>query len=278
MPLCQGCTPVIALWSCPIANMARWKSYGINTLVNRELEGGRYTQAQWRQAAAALDLDYIDHPSSNLAADHADPRLVAFIHPVDEPDGHNSPVSAWSDVYTAIRAVSNKPILGNFNAQLVTFAQKEIPPYDGKRQTPFLPYCDWVGSDWYPKNNNPDRYPISLVGDAMRLLGQWSNGKPQISFVECSYQNVRTGGRSPTTAEMKDIVRLIMSHPQAMGYCFFPQRLSGDYGAGYFSFTFDNTTTDMRTAITEINAEMTPPIAVRTLTHKLYSDNTWEAV
>lgn len=276
---CTNCTPIVGMWACPIAKMAQWKAVGINTLMHFEPEGGRYTQAQWRAAAAANGLNYIDVPSANIAADHADPNLIAFMQE-DEPDlsSHNWPVSVWSDRYTAIRAVSNKPIYGNFAGPMITVAKDAIPPYDGHNQTKFIPYADWLSHDWYPINRNPSRYGNTpLILAAMDLLKKWSKGKPQMAYVEASDQNVSSTGRSPTPAEMKEQVRAIMGRG-ALGWSFFVTRLPGDIGRGYQSFNFDPTTPEMRTAMTEVINEFMPVPAPKTQKHILWSDGTWTSV
>lgn len=274
---CTNCTPIVGMWACPIAKMAQWKAVGINTLIHYEPEGGRYTQAQWRAAAASNGLNYIDVPSADIAADHADPNLIAFAQE-DEPVGHKWPVSVWSDRYTAIRAVSNKPIWGNFNGTLVTAAMTATPPYDGHNQKPFLPYADWIGNDWYPINRNPARYGnTQFLLAANDLLKTWSGGKPQLSFVEASDQNISKDGRSPTTDEMKAQVRALMGRGN-LGWAFFVTRLSGDVGRGYQSFNFDPTTPEMRTAMTEVINEFMPVAAAKTEKIILWSDGTWTNV
>jgi hypothetical protein len=274
---CTNCTPIFGIWNCPISAMAGWKALGINTLVNNEKEGGRYTQAQWRAAAAAAGLNYIDSPSANIAADNADPHLIAFLQE-DEPDYRKLPVSTWSDRYAAIRAVSQKPIYGNFSGTNVTFARTAVPPYNGNQQTPFIPYATWLGFDWYPNNRNPGRYGnTELLIAAHDLLEQWSGGKPILPFIECSFQNVSGTGRAPTEAEMKAQVRAMMAK-NTLGVVFFPERLPGDVGFGSMGFLFDNTTPTMKVAIQEIIAEFSPTPAAKTQKHILWSDGTWTSV
>lgn len=254
--------PIIGAYVVPVENMDRFKTYGINTLVHSETQGGRYTQAQWRAEARKRGFKYIDIPSGNIAADEADPNLLAYLLP-DEPVMHKWPVSVWKDVYDTIRnAGGHKPIFGNFSGPDITVAQNEKPPYDGSKHKPFIQYADWLCNDWYVKNKNVERYPTSLISDAMNLLDKWSGGKPQLAFVEGGDMNLSELGRAPTEAEMKEEVRLIMSHPDAIGYIYFTVREAGDHGRGYMPFTFDTTTPTMRIAITEINKEM---LATRTV-------------
>lgn len=271
---CKGCTPIIGVDAQPVSSFAMWKSLGITHVVRNNTEGGRYTQLQWRQKAVEAGLKVIDMPSSNIAADHADPNLVAFVLP-DEPDYHNWPVSMWSAPYATIRAGSTKPIFGNFAGPFVTAAADATPPYNGSKHIPFMPYVDWPSSDWYPLNRNYSRYPLSLVTKSMDLLSKWSGGKPQFAYIECSDINISAVGRSPTEDEMKTIVRSVMARADALGYIFFPTRESGDRGRGYQSFTSDGTTPSMKIAIQEINAEMMPKVTAPTVQYELLSDHTW---
>lgn len=285
MPKCKDCEPIVGVWYQPISKMDQWKALGVNTLVGIEKENPRFTQAQVRAAAAAKGLKYIDVPSASIAADQADPNLIAWLLP-DEPDFHTSPVSSWSNVANAIRtAGGTKPIFGNFSGPHVTAA---FPAYQGQPSQKwaghkaFIPYADWLSHDWYPINTEPNRYwtPFNgpgLITRAMDLLDKWSNGKPQLAFVECGYINKSAPGRSPTCDEMKQIVRAIWNHPSALGYIFFPDRDSGDRGggAGYQSFTFDNTTPDMRVCMADVIDETTPKAAAPTVVYELLSNNTW---
>lgn len=284
MPNCTNCEPIVGVWYQPVSKMDQWKDVGINTLVGIEKEGGRYTQAYVRAQAAAKGLKYIDVPSGNIAADEADPNLIAYLLP-DEPDFRQQPLSAWQNPYTTLRSGgAKKPIFGNFSGQHVTAA---YPYYDGKPSAnwpghrAFVPYADWLSSDWYPINSNKDRYwtaygnEPTLVTRAMDLLKKWSNGKPQLAFVECGFMNKSSYSVSPTTDEMKKIVRAIWNHPSAIGYVFFPDRDAGNHGGGYYSFSFDTTTPDMRTAMAEVITETMPVVTAPTVVYELLSNGTW---
>ncbi len=274
---CTNCTPIVGIWGQPISKMDQWKAVGINTLFLAETEGGRYTQAQWRAAAASKGLNYVDKPSANITADHADPNLIAFMQD-DEPDRHLWPQSVWSDRYTAIRALSTKPIFGNFDGTNVTAGTHETPPYTGSRQKVFLPFADWISHDWYPINRNFPRYGNTrFILEAMDDLKTWSGGKPQLAFVETGDINISLTGRAPTPAEMKEQVRAIMSRG-ALGWVFFTDRSTGDTGRGYQSFTFDNTDSPMRTAMSEIITEFMPVPVAKTQKYILWSDGTWTTV
>lgn len=286
MPQCTDCVPHIAIWYQPVSKMDQWVACGINTLIGIEREGGRYTQAFVRAQAASKGLKYIDVPSADIAADNADPNLVAFLQP-DEPDFRRQPLSSWADRFTAVKAVSNKPVFGNFSGPHVTAAfpwYKGTPSQTWAGHKAFIPYADWLCHDWYPINTEPSRYwtPFDgpgLITRAMDLLNTWSNGKPQMAFVECSWINKSAAGPDgPTPDQMEQIVRAIWNHPSAIGWAFFPQRDAVNNRTPTSSFTFDNTTPTMRTRMTEVNASLQPVAVARQPLYTLYDDGTWEAV
>jgi hypothetical protein len=250
--------------------MATFKAIGINSLFLNETENGLYTQLQWRQNAASAGLKYIDFPSSDITADAADPNLQAFVLPL-YPDRNGLALSAWQNVYTAIKAVTTKPILGMFGGANVTNNRDANPPYNGSVQAPFLPYADWVGQDWEPINSDPTRYTTSIISDAIRLLGTWSNGKPQMAMIETVYGNFNDNGRAPTTDEMKTEVRNAMANSSCLGWIF-DTRVAA---RNAIAFSFDGTTTAMKTAMTQIISEFTPVNVPRAAKYVLYDDNTW---
>lgn len=270
MALCPSCPPIIAVQSVPISEMDLWKGIGANTLFLRETQNGLFTQAQWRQQAATKGFKYIDYPSADLAADDADPNLIAFVLPL-YPDRNGQLVSTWSTVYSAIRAASGKPVLGMFGGSSLTTNMNASPPYNGSVQIPFMPYCDWVGQDWLPENSDPAVFTPQIISDAMRLLGGWSSGKPQLAMVETCFSNFSAPGRAPTTLEMKTEVRNVMAHPASNGWIFNVTRQAG----GSYAYASNGTDAPMRTAMTEIINEFLPTAVAKVVYATLYTDGTY---
>src|SRR5256885_1248238 len=52
-----------------------------------------------------------------------------------------------------------------------------------------LPISDIGFVDWYVKNRNADRYPMTHLWTAVERLVIWGKGKPVGAFVECSNQD-----------------------------------------------------------------------------------------
>lgn len=272
--ICPSCPPIVAARGLPSSLMSAWKTLGINTLFLSETQNGQITQTQWRQAAATLGLKYIDYSSGSLSADDADPNLLAFVLPPLLPDQAGTVAATYSAAASAIRAVSTKPIYGLFTGSSITQNMNGVPPYNGSNQIPYLPSLDWVGDNWEPMNTDPSRYPTSMVGSAMQLLGNWSGGKPQLPFVETVFTNTNSNGRAPTPAEMRAEVDAIMSNPAALGWIFDPRVIAG----GAIAFSFDGTDAPMKTAITQAVTAYTPVSSTRVVKYQLYNDFTWAAV
>lgn len=268
---CIGCPPVVGVKSCPVANMTIWKGLGINTLFLSETQSGLYSRLQWRSEAASRGLKYIDYPSADLASDELDNNLIAYVLPL-YPDRNGISVPTVQSIRDSIRAASpTKPILLMLGGANITFGMNSTPPYNGSLQKSYMPGIDWVGQDWEPFNSDPSLYNQSIIGSAMNLLGQWSGGLPQLALVECAFGNFAPTGRSPTTDEMKNIVRTIMQRVDCIGYIFDPTQQAG----GGYSYTADATTSDMKIAITQINAEFSPVSSTRAPQIILWNDGTW---
>jgi hypothetical protein len=137
----------------------------------------------------------------------------------------------------------------------VNFAGTAVTPeyYKGEKHLPYIAAADWLAHDWYVKNRNFDRYPVSLIGKAMDRLAQWSNGKPQFVFIECSDQKVSPQGRAPTPDEMEEEVNLAIAKG-AKGIIYFPQRPPP-------GFQFDAMTPDLVDRMAQINARLAGPSA-----------------
>jgi hypothetical protein len=286
MPQCKDCEPIIAVHYQPDSKMAQWKAIGVNTLIGIEREGYR-TEEYVRQKARDNGLKYISAvPSADPAVDETDPSFIGYMLP-DEPDGHKSPLSSWSNAYNALKTAGRKkPVFGNFAGPLVTAA---YPAYDGKPSADwaghraFVPYADWLGHDWYPINSIKSRYwtPFNgpgLITRSMDLLSKWSGGKPQLAYVECSFMNKQAESVSPTCDEVKQIIDAIWNHPSAIGVILFPQRIQGNPTGTAYSFSYDNTTPDMRTCLAAKFASMMPQPTPKAAKHILYNDGTWSTV
>ncbi|MEZ0263678.1 MAG: hypothetical protein ACAI43_03045 [Phycisphaerae bacterium] len=256
---------LIGVFSQRVSDMAKWKARGINCLVSHEPEGGRVKKADWEAAAASHGLYFMDYPSpddAELRAEAAQPFRVAWMQD-DEPDLNRLPPNSpgatdqgWThpDVLAAryARCKSAAPGVPVF----VNFAGPNITPlpYKGDRHAGYIAAADWLGHDWYVKNRNADRYPISFVGDAIDRLAAWSTtpampkGKPQIAIIECSDQKISPLGRAPTPDEVEETIMLCVGKG-VKGICYFPQKPPP-------GFVYDAMPPAIVERITRVNAEL----------------------
>lgn len=229
---------IVGVFSQPVSSFAKWMARGINTLVSHEPEGGHRSKADWEAAATAAGFWFMDYPSDDpavLAQEARQPMRLAFMQD-DEPDLTreltdprnipDGPYKGWRRPdpflarYRACKAAApNLPVFCNF-------AGPQITPdayTHGGGHLPYLAATDWVGHDWYVKNKNWQRYPVSLIKKAYDRLTSWSGGKPQLVFIECSDQRISPLGRMPTPDEVEEEVNLAVSLG-ARGIVYFPQR------------------------------------------------------
>jgi hypothetical protein len=257
---------VIGVFSQPLSSFAKWKARGINTLVLSESEGGRVKKADWEAAATAAGHYFMDYPSDDdaiLQNEAKQPLRMAFMQD-DEPDLTRTPNTdrtypdgtTKADILAARyarckAAAPNLPVFVNFAGTAVT---PEF--YKGEKHLPYIAAADWLAHDWYVKNRNWQRYPVSLIGKAMDRLALWSNNKPQFVFIECSDQKLTSTGRMPTPDEVEEEVNLAVSKG-AKGIVYFPQRPQP-------GFQYDAMPPEIVERVTQINARLvgvTPPPA-----------------
>jgi len=224
---------VIAVFSQPVSSFPKWKARGINTLVSHEPEGGKMKKEDWEAAAAAAGFWFMDYPSDDdamLAKEAKQPMRLAFMQD-DEPDMTRAPNTdrtnpdGWTKgEILAARYARCKAAAPNI-PMFVNFAGTAVTPeaYPGNKHLPYIAAADWLAHDWYVKNKNWERYPISLIGVAMDRLAAWSKGKPQYVFIECSDQKISPLGRCPTPDEVEEEVNLAVAKG-AKGIIYFPQK------------------------------------------------------
>ncbi len=94
-PASQPAVPkfVIGVFQQPTSSFDAWKGRGINTVVSYESQGGKVSNDEWSEAAAAKGFYFIRQPSDDLEADAKEPNLLALMHD-DEPDIRKPPTPA----------------------------------------------------------------------------------------------------------------------------------------------------------------------------------------
>jgi hypothetical protein len=250
---------IIGVFSQPVSSFAKWKSRGINTLVLSEPEGGRVAKADWEAAAVSAGLFFMDYPSDEdaiLQNEANQPYRLAFMQndepdltrtpntPTTNPDGTTKADILIARYARCKTAAPNLPVFVNFAGTAVTPEY-----YKGEKHLPYIAAADWLAHDWYVKNRNVYRYPVSLIGKAMDRLAAWSGNKPQFVFIECSDQKLSPQGRCPTPDEVEEEINLAVAKG-AKGIIYFPQRPSP-------GFQFDAMPPEIVDRITQVNARLT---------------------
>jgi hypothetical protein len=236
---------LIAVFSQPVSSFDKWIARGVNALVSHEPEGGRVKKFDWEAAATAKGLYFMDYPSDDDAVLQNEARQthrLAFMQD-DEPDLtrdinndplnrfiKDGPFKGWTRPellvarYNRCKAAApDSPVFCNFAGPQITPAAYT----HGQGHKPYLAAADWLAHDWYVKNKNYARYPVSLIGMAMDRLAQWSapelSPKPQFVFIECSDQKISPLGRCPTPDEVEEEIDLAVTKG-ARGIIYFPQK------------------------------------------------------
>lgn len=238
---------VIGVWSQPASTLAKWKARGVNTGFGYEAQGGSVSNATWSQAAADAGLAYIRHPGASLAADAADPRLLAWLHE-DEPEIHNVAPSVLAADYAIWKAAApNKPVAVTFSGGNVVFS---VTPESTYRS--YIASADWIASDFYPISGWKRADWLYRVGETLDTLSRWSGNKPQYAFIETSSQPLPDGppginGVSP--GQFRSMAWSAVIHG-ARGIIYFPDAFNPE-------FVYDSTPPEIVAEMTQLNSRLT---------------------
>lgn len=275
--------PIIGVWYQPVSSFAKWKARGINALIGYENEGGAVTLDQYCDAALTAGLQVILQWSSTTSARATtDANVIAVINTPDEPDGAGNVDSATMIAqYTAIKAVTTKPVFINFDGWKMQYR----PAADYAQ---YVQAGDWIAVDYYPVNRgmvNADPAIGPVVNDIpaiaarvkllQSLVDPTRTGVEFFAFIETSDQNLRvqswatqpdsTGTppyarmRGPTAVEVNTELATVIT--AGAWPCYFPDVI----GANFESF--DGTPDDVAAVITAKNQAITqPPIPLQPIT------------
>lgn len=240
---------IVGVAQQPVESVGKWKSLGINTFVDIPADPKNpNTEAQnkaWVDAVSSAGIFQIRKPIDSIRSD-ANEYLLAYNHP-DEPDlkGIN-PQVLLDEYYSGSYHV---PWMVNFSGG-VLLNKVPSPKLGANEYRKYVGSSDWFCHDIYPVsgwNNSIDLY--SGI-ECVKLLRDYTKGKPQLAYVECAKQNLSwlpDGGRAPTVAEVDCQIRgLILEGVK--GIIFFPQSF-GPYSP-------DNTTPEMKQYIRKFSEEM----------------------
>ncbi len=203
----------IGVFSQPEQSFAKWKSRGINTIL--ETPQG-HDPVSWDRAAQATGLFVIRRPMQTPRLDIGRKDLLAWSH-WDEPDAAGRIVE-WTPMFekTAAewRAIDpNRKIFINFAGPDLSWFTTRNDAYSKNYASHYprlIASADWMANDLYPcggwlnQSHAPRRGDITLLGEPIKIL-KGLTSKPQFAFIEASEierGNV-AGARCPTAAEFR---------------------------------------------------------------------------
>ncbi len=220
-------TFTIACWLPSIYDLDKWARRGINVAwFNQRLNPKERPLDEYINKARAAGLkmwrypaEYME-PPADPSIDAKDPTLVAYTL-LDEPILHRKTPDDIKEQAKSFREINPKLKL-ILNVEGDKFVQPKPNPKVVEDHTGYMEAADIGFVDWYVKNRNADRYPMTHLWTAVERLVVWGKGKPVGAFVECSNQKIAPDGREPTAGEMRaEIVGSIIYGARLIAY--FPE-------------------------------------------------------
>lgn len=212
---------IIGVCQQPEESFSKWKQLGVNTLV--DIPAGREPVA-WTAAATAAEMFQIREPVGDPATDAGNPYLLAWSFP-DEPDLKGitpAAMKAARDATAKAAAVRSVPWFLNLAGGMVMNLVPNSPPQVAYQA--LMANADWIANDLYPIAGWDGAIDLFQAGAAVDRLRDWSGGKPQLMYVECSRQGLtwlKDGGRCVTQAELRLLLLQAQSR-QLKGIIYFP--------------------------------------------------------
>jgi hypothetical protein len=214
---------IIGVFAQPPDMFEVWKARGVNTLIAHESRGGKISNHEWSEAAAAKGFHFIRRPGDDIAADVKDDYLLAWMHN-DEPDVRKPPTDpeVLEADYAQWKKAGDKPVFVNFSGGYVLGGKVPKETYQA-----YIKSADWIGNDFYPVTgyNRPDW--LWKIGAAVDQLRDWSGGKPQFAFIESSPQRLSwtpKSTRGVTPEELRAEIWHAVIHG-VRGIVYFPQQI-----------------------------------------------------
>lgn len=232
-----------------VDNFGRWADRGVNALFRSEASEDR---SQWLARASAHGLKAF--PSAPRLADgtidlaaikreDADPNVLGWSLD-DEPDRRGVPIATIIRDRAAIKAISAKPVLfsctgggGGFDNEYydgTALGQKAIGGPGHRAPSGWFGQTDAVVWDYHLCATG--RADMWFIHDRMQDRAfEWSGGKDQLIYTECSPQNLDNKGRpGPTIAQYEAVARVRLERAKARGqkvkgFVIFPQRIGGGF-------------------------------------------------
>ncbi len=250
----------IGVFAQPEQSFAKWKSRGINTVL--ETPQG-HDPISWDRAAQAADLKLIRRPLGDPKSDIGRKDLLAWSH-WDEPDAAGR-APEWTPMFEKTAAEwrridPDRRIFINFAGPDLTWFTTRTDSYS-KNYASFYPRliatADWIANDIYPSGgwlndeHKARRGDITLIAEPLKVLKKMTP-KPLFAFVETSDVEAGNvpGARRPTVDEVRAQIWYAILHG-VRGLFYFPAVVR----AG--AFQFDGTPSDIAEEMTRQNKLLT---------------------
>jgi hypothetical protein len=251
----------IACWVPSMYDLQTWARRGITVAwFNQRINPREKPLEDYIGKAAAAGLkmwrypgEYMD-PEKDENFDANDPTLAAYSM-IDEPVLHHMDPDAVKEQAKNFREAKPK-----LKLVLNLEGDKFVMPNPGQnvidQYTAYMEACDIGFVDWYVKNRNADRYPLTHLWTAVERLVVWGKGKPVGAFIECSNQKIAPEGREPTVGEMRaEIIGSIIHGARLIAY--FPEVPGKKQNKGkYFGGGNDGTPPELESEMVRINRRL----------------------
>jgi hypothetical protein len=236
-PATAPATMPVAVFFQPQRNLAALAQMGVSVYFGPEVEGRSsltpdqiaQKESQWIQAVADVGGRVVlKRPPATLPA-HAAGVLMT----VDEPNGKGVAPAALKAESDSFRAkYPGTPIFLSLAGDKITSANFDKPA-ERKLYQDYAALADVLTVDWYAKNRNATRYPITLTGDAVSKLRD-VGGKAVWAWIEINDQQLPAPpaphvNRAPTPDEIKQTADDAIAKG-AKGIGWFATCDSGKYG------------------------------------------------
>lgn len=220
----------IGAYSVPSSDFSKWKSRGVNTLVNDvgDTDGERL---QWNQAAVAAGFKLIRPPLPNPADDIGNSALLAWSQ-MDEPDiwdkGEENLPELQQNYKKWKQIDPTRLVFLNFSGgDVMRTNQPDVINTDVTYKN-MIATADWIANDIYPLSGylfeDERRTDLTLLSEPIDQLRSWAPLKPQFCFIESAKIYSEFRGIKP--AELRAQIWLAMVH--------------GVRGLFFFSHIFEN--------------------------------------
>jgi len=251
----------IACWVPSMYDLDTWAKRGITVAwFNQRINPKEKPLEDYIGKADAAGLkmwrypgEYMD-PEKDEHFDAHDPTLAAYSM-IDEPVLHRMDPDAVKQQAKDFREAKPKlKLVLNLEGDKFVMPNPSQTVID--QYTAYMEACDIGFVDWYVKNRNADRYPLSHLWTAVERLVVWGKGKPVGAFIECSNQKIAPEGREPTVGEMRaEIVGSIIHGARLIAY--FPEVPGKRQNQGkYFGTGNDGTPPELEAEMVRINRRL----------------------